>query len=206
MVLSESRRAPDRRLRAGAAGRTLGRRVHETDAVEGLVALRPIEEPDLSRLLRLRWDPEAVGEHQWFGFRVDDARALERRWQHDGLIGRDAPSFLAVVSADGTCAGWVTWRPLHFGTFEIGIALFPEHRGHGVGTAAQRLLVEHLFSTTTAHRIQAGTEVENTAERRALERVGFQLEGIQRGVGFRDGHWRDGVIYSILRTDSRPAT
>jgi len=64
--------------------------------------------------------------------------------------------------------------------------------------------VEYLFSTTTAHRIQAGTEVENIAERGALERVGFQLEGIQRGSGFRDGHWRDGVIYSILRTDSRP--
>jgi RimJ/RimL family protein N-acetyltransferase len=170
------------------------------------VVLRPIEEADLTLLLRLRWDRQAVGDYQWFGFRIDDARAFERRWREDGLISTDTASFLAVVAPDGACCGWVTWRPLPFGNYEIGAALFPEYRGRGIGTAAQRLLVEYLFATTTAHRIQAGTEVGNTAERRALERVGFHEEGVQRGMGFRDGQWRDGVMYSILRSDRLPAT
>jgi RimJ/RimL family protein N-acetyltransferase len=170
---------------------------------DATVVLRPIEESDLPALLRFRWDPEIAGEFQWFGFRVDDARALERRWQEDGLITSAAQSFLAVVAPDGACAGWVAWRPLPFGNHEIGCALFPEYRGQGLGTAAQRLLVEYLFATTTANRIQAGTEVANAAERQALERVGFQVEGVQRGIGFRDGEWRDGVMYSILRSDPR---
>jgi ribosomal-protein-alanine N-acetyltransferase len=194
-----------RRLRESPVVTDAG--VSETDAVEqDGVVLRPIDEADLAALLRFRWDLEAVGEYQWFGFRIDDARALERRWQHDGLISSDSASFLAVVAVDGACAGWVTWRPHPFGNFEIGAALFPEYRGRGVGTTAHRLLVDYLFATTTAHRIQAGTEVDNTAERRALERVGFQLEGVQRGVGFRDGEWRDGVMYSRLRSDARPVT
>jgi RimJ/RimL family protein N-acetyltransferase len=180
--------------------------VSETGVVEGDVVLRPVEESDLPELLRLRWDREATGDYQWFGYRIDDARALERRWQHDGLISNEAASFLAVVSPEGDLAGGVSWRHLPFGNFEIGIGLFPAHRGRGMGTTAQRLLVEYLFATTTAHRIQAGTEVGNTAERRALERVGFQLEGVQRGIGFRDGEWRDGVTYSILRSDARPDT
>jgi L-amino acid N-acyltransferase YncA len=35
----------------------------------------------------------------------------------------------------------------------------------------------------------------------ALEKAGFTGEGISRGIGWRDGEWRDGVIYSLLRTD-----
>ena len=54
---------------------------------------------------------------------------------------------------------------------------------------------------TTAHRIEADTEAENVAEQRALEKAGFTREGVMRGVFWRDGAWRDGVIYSLLRTD-----
>jgi RimJ/RimL family protein N-acetyltransferase len=169
----------------------------------GSVMLRPVEEADLPRLTRLLWDPAAPGEHQWFGFRTDVARATVRRWREDGLAGGDA-SFLAVEDADGTCAGWVTWRPVgRTGNVEIGIGLFADHRGRGVGTEAQRLLVDHLFATTAVNRIQAGTEVGNLAEQRALEKVGFRREGVQRGLYFRAGRWRDSVMYGLLRDDPR---
>jgi hypothetical protein len=59
----------------------------------------------------------------------------------------------------------VSWRTIKAGgpeggCLEIGALLFPEHRGRGVGTAAQRLLVEYLFATTLANRLQAITDVE----------------------------------------------
>jgi RimJ/RimL family protein N-acetyltransferase len=163
------------------------------------VRLRPVEEHELQDVARLLWDPDASGEYQWFGFRLDAAKVIERRWHDDGLIGSDS-SFLTVDVNDGTCAGWVTWRPVgSLGNFEIGVALSPEHRGHGVGTRAQQLLADYLFNTTTANRLQAGTEVDNIAEQRALERVGFQREGVQRGLYYRNGKWRDCVMYGLLR-------
>jgi RimJ/RimL family protein N-acetyltransferase len=165
------------------------------------VHLRPILEEELSQVVRLLWDPEAPGEHQWFGFRMDKAKDIERRWRDDGLIGA-AGSFLAVGLDEGECAGWVTWRAVvGSGNFEIGIALFPDHRGHGIGTEAQRQLVKYLFSTTTANRLQAGTDIDNLAEQRALERVGFCREGVQRGLYFRAGRWRDSVMYGLLRSE-----
>jgi RimJ/RimL family protein N-acetyltransferase len=168
------------------------------------VVLRPVESEELGRLLQLEWDPAATGEFQWFGFRMDTARELERRWQQDGLIGA-AGSYLAVGVDDGGCAGLVSWRPLGpTPNYEIGIALFPEYRGRGLGTEAQRQLVEYLFATTTAHRLQAGTEIDNLAEQHALERVGFQKEGIARGLYFRAGAWRDSVFYAVLRPDIYP--
>jgi RimJ/RimL family protein N-acetyltransferase len=186
--------------RDGGAGRPVwaGRGTRLT-VVQPSVRLRPVEGADLPQLLRMRWDAEATGEFQWFGYRIDDARRVERRWHEDGLIVSDAQSFLTVAS-DDDCAGWVGWRPTTFGNFEIGAALFPPFSGRGIGTEAQRLLVDYLF-TTTAHRLQAGTEVDNMAEQRALERLGFTREGIQRGAGFRAGAWRDGVTYSILRNE-----
>jgi len=169
------------------------------------VTLRPVQETELDELVRLLWDPDAPGEYQWFGFRLPKARALQRRWHEDGLIGAKS-SFLTVRLDEDAVAGWVTWRSLgSSGNYEIGIALFPEHRGRGIGTAAQRQLVEYLFSTTTAHRIQAGTEVGNVAEQRALERVGFRREGVQRGLYFRAGRWRDSVMYGLLRDESHDA-
>jgi len=83
--------------------------------------------------------------------------------------------------------------------YEIGIALFPEHRGQGVGTTAQRLLVRYLLDTMPAHRIEAYTEVENVAERRALEKAGFEREGVLRATIFRAGKWRDSIVYALLR-------
>jgi RimJ/RimL family protein N-acetyltransferase len=88
------------------------------------------------------------------------------------------------------------------GCLEIGALLFPEHRGRGLGTAAQRLLVEYLFATTLANRLQAVTDVENLAEQRVLERIGFRREGVMRGLAFIGGQWRDGALYARLRGDT----
>ena len=143
------------------------------------------------------------GEFQWFGFRVARAWEIERRWAGAGLVGGDV-SVLAIGVDDGACAGEVDWRVVGgFGSFEIGIWVFPEYRGRGIGAEAQRQLVNYLFATTPVHRLQAGTEVDNVAEQRALEKVGFRREGVLRGVDLRHGAWRDGVMYGLLRDDSR---
>lgn len=164
------------------------------------VTLRPIEEADLSDLGRYVTDPAACGEFEWTGFK--DPKAMRRRWKADGWLGTEHGR-LAVVSS-GSFAGDVSYKDrtqglAKAGIYEIGIALFPEHRGHGVGTVAQRLLVEHLFDTTPAHRLEAYTEVDNVAEQRALEKVGFEREGVLRAVLFRAGTWRDSIIYALLR-------
>ena len=44
--------------------------------------------------------------------------------------------------------------------------------------------------------------MENLAEQRALERIGFRHEGVMRGLAFIGGQWRDGVLYARLRGDT----
>jgi ribosomal-protein-alanine N-acetyltransferase len=165
------------------------------------VTLRPIQESDLDALLRFATDPSAGGEFEWTGF--EDTRAIRKRWEEDGWI-KPENTWLAVSRGDGTFGGVVSWRDQSYkntkgSCFEVGCALLPEHRGQGVGTTAQLLMVDYLFQNTAAHRLQALTETDNLAEQRALEKCGFQREGLLRGRHFRAGEWRDSVLYARLR-------
>lgn len=165
------------------------------------VALRLVREDDLPMLEELMQDPGKTGEFEWFGWH--DLRRWRLGWDENGLIGSDRGTL--IVARGDQRLGFVNWRrqPVTAAAFcwEIGIILLPEARGRGYGAQAQRLLARYLFAHTTAHRIWAGTEVDNVAEQKALERAGFTREGVSRGTGWRDGAWRDGVIYSLLRTD-----
>jgi RimJ/RimL family protein N-acetyltransferase len=167
----------------------------------GEVRLRPVAEDDLAHLERMWADPQALGEYNWGGWQ--NPRVWRRRWEEDGLIAGDRN--VLMITDDETCLGCVTWRPLEpqtpYQRWEIGISLFPEFRGKGYGTAAQRLLVRYLFSHTPANRIQAGTDAENIAEQRSLEKAGFTREGLLRGFAFRAGVYHDEVIYGIVRAD-----
>ena len=84
----------------------------------------------------------------------------------------------------------------------MGVA--PEHRAQGIGTAAQDLLVDYPLDHTTAHRIEALTNDANTGEQKALERLGFQREGLTRGRSFLRGKYVGVlVLIAMAATGSR---
>lgn len=173
------------------------------DAIDD-VHLRPIEESDLDHLRRFATDPEAAGEFEWTGF--GDPHEPRRRWEKDGWLSIEH-TWLAVAASDRAFAGIVSWRDRSAGKvkgtcYEIGIALLPEHRGRGVGTRSQQLLVDYLFETTPVHRLYALTETGNVPEQRVLERLGFRREGVMHELFFRSGQWRDSIVYARLRSDT----
>ena len=148
----------------------------------GLVRLRPFGPGEVAPDASSEWD-------DWGPFEPD-------------------PNFVVcrlIVMAEGFAAGEVSWHPVAYGpnhgskAYNIGISLLPEFRGRGIGSSAQRLLVEHLFATTAVHRVEASTDVANIAEQHALKRAGFTREGILFGAQYRSGDWHDLVSYSCVR-------
>ena len=171
---------------------------------ENSLRLRPVVEDDLLMIRRFAVEPDLMGL-DWNGFR--DAAGPARRFAIDGYLSTDNGRLMIEVES-GEAAGFVDWTA---GTFvrerhwEIGIVLLPEWRGRGIGSRAQALLCDYLFSHTPVQRIQAGTHPENVAEQKALEKAGFQREGVIRATDFRDGQWRDVWLYSRLRSDPPPS-
>lgn len=163
-----------------------------------LRAARPEEAELLSR-----WHDETTSPFEdWSG---DLPPGVERAQP----VGRSPGcGELVVTDRADRPIGTVSWRPVLYGprpgslAHDIGISLRPEARGRGHGSRGQRLLADYLFATTPVHRVQASTDVENTAEQRALERAGFTAEGVLRAAQWRLGEYHDLVLYSRLRTDA----
>jgi aminoglycoside 6'-N-acetyltransferase len=170
----------------------------------GDLRLRPVTRDDVAYLVS-KQTPEVTAPYNWFGFRSE--AEIIRRLGKDGFLGgRSGKLIVEVDGADGPVPiGDVSWHAVDYGPppasrgWNIGITLSPEWRGHGHGSRAQRILADYLFETTVAERVEASTDVENTAERRALERAGFVFEGILRRAQFRGGAWRDMALYSLVR-------
>jgi RimJ/RimL family protein N-acetyltransferase len=148
--------------------------------------------------------PDAASTYGWFGW--TDPAAMRRRWEEDGLFNADSGNLIVVSGPEAV--GHVSWHRNWQGSlnhsWNVGIGLLPEARGRGIGTQAQRLLVRYLFAHTMVNRIDANTDVTNTAEQRALEKAGFTREGVLRGAQFRDGGFHDMVLYSVLRHEVLP--
>ena len=165
--------------------------------------------PETPGLLRTRLRPPLPGEQALLDAWAEDPQSPYEQWGDlDGE--RPPPSLGELVVADDhdDPLGTVSWRATHFGptwqsqALEIGISLRPFARGLGHGGRAQRMLASYLFATTEVHRVQATTDVTNTAEIRALERAGFQREGVLRGAQWRAQTWHDLVSFARLRDDS----
>jgi RimJ/RimL family protein N-acetyltransferase len=169
-----------------------------------VISLRPYTAADVV-FAREHLYGEVAGELQWFGFTPP---RLQADFEATGLLTEDAGRL--VVDEDGRPVGGLqffhkTWGPPALSwCWEIGISVQAEHRGRGVGTAAQVLLRDYLFAHTRAERVQAVTDVANTAEQRALVKAGFALEGRLRSAQWRGGAWHDQLLYAVLRDDPRP--
>jgi len=150
-----------------------------------------------------RWQSvEYTGEFNDFGL---PRRPLGDAIRETGLVGENGGTMMVESAADGEPIGTVSWRAVRYGpntesgAWNIGISLIPEARGQGLGAEAQRLLADHLFETTPAHRIEAMTDIDNVVEQRSLEKAGFAREGVLIGSQYRAGGWHDLVVFARVR-------
>jgi RimJ/RimL family protein N-acetyltransferase len=161
-----------------------------------------VELGDVELIDTQRSSRDAAGEFSWFGFA--DPGKLQRLVE-SGETLQPERGVLAVADDDGHVVGEVSWIKVFNGPppngdcWNIGIWIAPAHRGKGHGSAAQRLGAAYLFEHTMMERVEAGTELNNVAEQRALEKAGFTREGVLRHACFRGGEWQDMVIFSKLR-------
>jgi RimJ/RimL family protein N-acetyltransferase len=165
------------------------------------VRLRRLREADTDLLVQARIDDaEAMG----LAGGAPDPRELRARLTeriaHSGEFFRG--EYLYGIEADGRLVGEVqARRPEHAmppGVFELGIGLFTiADRGRGIGTKAVALLTRKVIDEDGAHRVQAGTDVENAAMRRVLDRLGFECEGVMKRFMPSPTGPRDYALYAI---------
>jgi len=155
------------------------------------VDLRLLEPDDLPSLARWLSEAEVSGEFE----RFDQMSPADLGKELGGEV-----AWYIVQTKEGVAIGYVN-HGRAAGRLWIGFTLLPEARGRGFASEAAVLLVDYLFLHEQAERIQAETHPENRASQRVLEKAGFQLEGRLRRTVFSRGHWRDSLMYSLLREE-----
>ncbi|TVR39923.1 MAG: N-acetyltransferase [Planctomycetota bacterium] len=141
---------------------------------------------------------------------------LETRWQPQSLDS--IRSFVAAINDDPCSLLFGMLRAAdqrHIGNIKLGpinpihscadISYFIGERdawGQGFATEAIRAVVDFAFQHLALHRVQAGCYADNVGSMRALEKVGFQREGVWRQqlrVDAADtSSWQDHLWFGIL--------
>jgi L-amino acid N-acyltransferase YncA len=100
-----------------------------------------------------------------------------------------------VAEEDERVLGYVSTSPMrnraaYRWSVETGIYLAPDAQGRGVG---RQLLSAHLDLLERQGFVTAiaGIALPNEASVALHEKLGFTLAGVERGVGFKLGHWID---------------
>jgi RimJ/RimL family protein N-acetyltransferase len=160
---------------------------------ENLAAFRRwYSDPEIARLARYQETPMRTDEiERFFASRVVGAEALSMAI-HEASTGR----------LIGTCA---------FSQFDgdNGSALYhitigeKDAWGHGYGTEATQLMLDHAFGALGLHRIGLYVFEFNERAIRAYRRCGFLVEGRARESIWRDGRWWDELAMSLLDSDWR---
>lgn len=165
-----------------------------------LVTLRPLDRADHDALVAAASDGELW--NAWYtSVPRPDAMAAEidRRL---GLLDAGAMVPFTVLNTAGSPVGMTTFCNLDptVPLAEIGYTWYgtSAHRT-GLNTEAKLLLLTHAFEAWGCARVEFRTHRLNTRSRRAIERLGAQLEGVLRQhKRMPDGTLRDTVVYAIL--------
>ena len=101
---------------------------------------------------------------------------------------------------DGTLVGGVMFVRFDAdaGNCEIGVWMEPAGSGHGLVTAAARLLIEYAVTVRGMQRIEWITTPSNTRSRAVAERLGMKLDGVLRSEYVHHGERHDAEVYSLL--------
>jgi diamine N-acetyltransferase len=168
------------------------------------IRLRAIERQDLPRFVEWLNDPEVI---QGLLFYLPMSLAEEEGWFENMLKRPPAEHPLVIEIHEGN--EWVMigncgvhnidWRCR---SAEVGIVIGEKRLwGHGYGTLAMQLLLNHCFETLNLNRVALDVYENNLRAIRSYEKAGFTQEGRNRQAMYQDGKYIDILKMSILHQE-----
>jgi RimJ/RimL family protein N-acetyltransferase len=162
---------------------------------DGGFTIRPLRRDEIEDLLDLL---EGVAEERrWIGTEPPIPR---ERWRDGFESNVDDGYCVNVVAADENdrLIGQLDARGRENRAAEIGMAVVPEWRGRGVGTALMQACVDWARERGI-HKLTLHVWPHNEAALRLYEKFGFEREGLLRGHYKRqDGELWDAVVMGLL--------
>lgn len=166
--------------------------------------LRAVEREDLPRFVTWLNDPEV---YENLLIVQPMSLAQEEEW-FKGVLSRPLEEQPLVVEIQ-TPEGWQAIGNTGFqnfdrrnGSAEIGLFIGEKSFwNQGYGGKILRLMLRHAFETLNLNRVYLQVFQTNPRGVRAYEKVGFVHEGRLRKAIFKNGHYFDILVMSVLREE-----
>jgi N-acetyltransferase len=130
------------------------------------------------------------------------AAEIERRLS---LLARDSMLPFTVLDADGRVAGMTTYMNVDGANrrIEIGSTWYARRvQRTPLNTECKLMLLAHAFDTLDCIAVEFRTHRLNAQSRRAIERLGAQLDGMLRSHQISpNGSLRDTAVYSVIAAE-----
>jgi RimJ/RimL family protein N-acetyltransferase len=167
---------------------------------DGKVVLRLREPKDQALISAASHDPEA---QRWLEDKpiAVSGGAVAFRDPRETWAEGERARFVIADSASDRAIGLVSLRVVADGTGSVGVSVFPERRGQGVGPAALRLIARWAIVESGFQRVEAEADVANAASRRMIEKAGFVREGVLREHCETHGVRHDCEMFALIPAD-----
>lgn len=168
-----------------------------------MLKLRELDKRDLPTINRWRNDSDLIGflgaPFRYINFDVD------MKWFESYMNNRGNAVRCAVTDAEkDDILGLVSLVSIDFmnqsAEFHIMIGDI-SNQNKGVGTFALNAMLQHAFYNMNLQRIELSVLEDNNRARHLYEKFGFVYEGRKRNARYKNGHFVDLLLYSILKNE-----
>ena len=169
--------------------------------MDNKVRIRRITEQDTDNIIKWRNSPDVNIN---FIYRRPLTREDHLNWLHKKVETGEVAQFIIHSEELGKDVGSVYLRDIdkEYQKAEYGIFIGEESaRGHGIGAAAAKLILEYGFEELKLNRIFLRVFARNERAINSYKKAGFVYEGLFRQDVILDGVKEDVVFMSILRED-----
>lgn len=168
---------------------------------DGDILLRMRHEEDIVAIAEASRDPETQRRLNDGPLSAEAQRTSVQRAEEQWQTGKGAP-FVIADAADDRPLGLVNLQLREDAKVaNLAVSVFPEARGRGIAARALRLCALWGLRDLGLARVAAEAAVDNHASIRAIEKAGFQREGILRAHCETHGSRHDCVMFSLVAAD-----
>jgi ribosomal-protein-alanine N-acetyltransferase len=111
-----------------------------------------------------------------------------------------AYGFVLRLIESGELVGYVNINQVVRGSYQrgaLGYGTFVPHQRCGYMTEGLDLVISHAFEDLGLHRLEAEIQPGNKPSLRLVELLGFEREGLARGLIRIEGEWKDHERWSL---------
>jgi diamine N-acetyltransferase len=161
--------------------------------------IRPIEENDLDKMVKLRADPAV-----WMTLGTIHMVSLrqQKEWYQRMLLD-PSQGYYILCTEQIDFVGIVRMDEIDYinRSIRVGGDILPRYQRQGYGTRMMELLKSYCFDYLNMNRIWLLVLESNKPGIKLYRKTGFIEEGRQRQAIYRDGRYLDYIMMSILKQE-----